>query len=173
MKRYIIIALLLLLTACGFKLRGQISNLPFESLYISAPVGHSIETELMRAIDAGTTTRVVNKLEDAEAVLQIVNQVNERRILSISGGGLVREFNLVYRIAFRIVDTKGLEIAPTSEIILTRILPFLDAQILAKEAEAVMLYKNMQADAVQQIIWRLSAMKTPSKAETSQSPDSH
>ncbi|MDP1559523.1 MAG: LPS assembly lipoprotein LptE [Nitrosomonas sp.] len=175
MKRSFIIVMLLLLTACGFKLRGQISNLPFETLYISAPAGHSVESDLMRAINAGTTTRVVNKLEDAEAILQIVNQTNERTILSLSGGGRVREFVLVYRITTRIVDTKGIEIIPTNELALTRILPFLDEQVLAKEAEATMLYKDMQADAVRQILWRLSAIKSPEKTEagTGQPPDAH
>lgn len=99
-------------------------------------------------------------------MLQILNPQNERRILSLSGGGRVREFQLVFRVTMRLVDTDGVEIIPSNEIALTRILPFLDEQILAKEAEAEMLYNNMQEDAVQQIIWRLSAVKNlPIKVE--------
>ncbi len=167
MKKSLIILLMVMLTACGFKLRGQISTLPFDAIYISAPAGHSIGSDITRAIDASTTTNVVNEIDDAQAILQIVNPRNERRILSLSGGGRVREFQLVFRVTMRLVDTNGIEIIPSNEIALTRILPFLDAQILAKEAEAEMLYKNMQEDAVQQIIWRLSAVKTlPEKIET-------
>ena len=33
------------LTACGFQLRGQ-ATLPFETLFISAPAGHPIGTDL-------------------------------------------------------------------------------------------------------------------------------
>ncbi len=174
MKKSLIILLLVILTACGFKLRGQISTLPFDSLYVSAPVGHPIGTDVSRAIDASTTTKVVSKLEDAQAMLQILNPQNERRILSLSGGGRVREFQLVFRVTMRLVDTDGIEILPSSEIALTRILPFLDAQILAKEAEAEMLYKNMQEDAVQQIIWRLSAVKhLPKKVEAEAEVDTN
>lgn len=157
-QKIFVIVILFALTACGFKLRGQISNLPFKSLYVSAPAGHSIGTDLERSIDARTTTRVVHKAEDAEAILQVISATNEKRILSLSGGGRVREFELIYRVATRLVDSKGIELAPVSELVLMRNLPFLDAQILAKEAEEKMLYKDMQDDAVQQIIWRLSTV---------------
>lgn len=159
--------MLLVLTACGFKLRGQISSLPFDTLYIAAPPGHTIGSDLRRAIDATTTTKIVDATDKAEAVLQVLNANNERRILSLSGGGRVREFELIFRITTRLVDNKGDEIVPRNTITLQRILPFLDAQILAKEAEEQMLYQDMQADAVQQIIWRLSTIqKSNVKPET-------
>lgn len=151
--------MLLMLTACGFKLRGQISSLPFKTLYIAAPPGHSIGSDLRRAVNATTTTKIVDNIDEAEAVLQVLNASNERRILSLSGGGRVREFELIFKITTRLVDNKGIEIAPENGITLMRILPFLDAQILAKEAEEQMLYQDMQADAVQQIIWRLSTIR--------------
>lgn len=159
-QKMFILAILCLLTACGFKLRGQVSSLPFKSLYISAPEGHTIGIDMERAIGSSSTTKVAANPEEAEAVLQIVSAVNERTILSLSGGGRVREFHLIYRVVFRLVDKQGIEIIPNSEISLMRNLPFLDAQILAKESEEILLYKDMQADAIQQIIWRLSAVKT-------------
>ena len=154
--------ILLSLTACGFKLRGLISSLPFESLYISAPLGHSIGPDLARAIDSSTNTRIVSKKEDADAVLHIISARNDKRILSLSGGGVVNEFELIYRLTARLVDTKGSEIIPPNEIVLTRILPFLNTQILAKQAEEQMLYEDMQQDAVQQLIWRLAALNPKS-----------
>ncbi len=164
-KKHIIFALIILftLTACGFKLRGQISSLPFKTLYIHAPVGQSIGTDVERAITASTTTKVVYELKKAEAALQIVNVIRNRRILSLSGAGRVSEFQLIFHVVARLVDAEGNELAPTNNIILTRNLPFLDAQILAKEAEEKMLYEDMQADAVQQIIWRLSSVKPQKK----------
>ncbi|MEK7771981.1 MAG: LPS assembly lipoprotein LptE, partial [Pseudomonadota bacterium] len=158
-QKMLVLVLLCLLTACGFKLRGQVSSLPFKSLYISAPEGHTIGIDMERAIGRSSTTKVAANPEEAEAVLHIVSAINERTILSLSGGGRVREFHLIYRVVFRLVDKQGIEIVPNNEISLMRNLPFLDAQILAKEAEEILLYKDMQADAIQQIIWRLSAVK--------------
>lgn len=161
-QKILILIILSLLTACGFKLRGQISSLPFKSLYISAPEGHTIGMDLERAIGTSSTTKVVANAEEAEATLEVISAVSERVILSLSGGGRVRDFNLIYRAIYRLVDKQGTVIIPNTEISITRVLPFLDAQILAKEAEERLLQKDMQADAIQQILWRLSAFKTPS-----------
>ena len=155
----IAISLMLAVTACGFHLRGQISSLPFDSIYVTAPSGHTIGIEVERAIRVGTNAKVVNKPEKADAILQILSAVNEKSILSLSAGGRVREFQLGYRVSARLLDTNGSEIAPFEEISLTRVLPFLDAQVLAKAAEEDMLYKDMQADAIQQIIRRIAAIK--------------
>jgi LPS-assembly lipoprotein len=157
-----IVLMLLALTACGFKLRGLISSLPFETIYIAAPLGNPIGPDLERAINSSTTTSIVRKKEDAEAILHIISATNDKRILSLSGGGDVREFELIYRLNSRLVDTKGKEIIPANEIVLTRILPFLNTQVLAKLAEEKLLYENMQQDAVQQLIWRLAALKPES-----------
>ena len=48
---------------------------------------------------------------------------------------------------------------PTSEILLTRDMSYNDEQVLAKEAEEVLLYREMQGDMVQQILRRLVAAK--------------
>jgi len=163
MKKIVLAMTMLILTsltACGFQLRGQ-AGLPFETLYISAPAGHPIGAELKRAIRAGSSTRIVDEAKNAQATLQIINAVNEKHILSLSGGGKVREFELRYRVSFRLADAKGMTLIPTSEIALKRDFSFNDTQALAKEAEEALLYKDIQTDAVQQIMRRLAAAKLP------------
>jgi len=158
-QHILILVILLLLTACGFKLRGQISSLPFKTLYISAPDGNTIGMNLERAIGTSSTTKVVANAEDAEATLEVISATSERIILSLSGGGRVRDFNLLYRVKYRLFDKQNVELTPITEITLTRVLPFLDAQILAKEAEERLLQKDMEADAIQQMLWRLSTIQ--------------
>ena len=155
------VLLLLLLAACGFKLRGQISALPFKSMYVNAPDGHTIGLEMERMIKTSSTTKLAASPAEADATLDIISAVNERAILSLSGLGRVRDFNLICRVIYRVLDKRGVEIVPNTEITLTRILPFLDAQIVAKEAEERLLVKDMQSDALQQIVWRLSTYKAP------------
>lgn len=158
-QHILILVILFLLTACGFKLRGQISSLPFKTLYISAPDGNTIGMNLERAIGTSSTTKVVANTEEAEATLEVISATHERIILSLSGGGRVRDFNLLYRVRYRLYDKQNVEIVPNTEIALTRVLPFLDAQILAKEAEERLLQKDMEADAIQQMLWRLSTIQ--------------
>lgn len=158
MKRILLVAFCSVLGACGFQLRGQ-ASLPFETIYISFPVGHPIGTDLKRLIKAGTTTRVVDKAKGAQTTLEIISVVNDKQIMSVSGGGRVREFELRYRVSFRLFDAKGVDLIPTNEIALRRILPYTDAQVVAKEGEEAMLVKEMQTDSAQQILRRLEAVK--------------
>ena len=69
----------------------------------------------------------------------------------------MREFRLVYRVAFRVHDGKGGEYLPASTLQLARDFTFNDADILAKETEEQLLYREMQADLVRQIMRRLSS----------------
>jgi LPS-assembly lipoprotein len=158
MNKILLVAFCFVLTACGFQLRGQ-ATLPFETIYISFPQGHPIGTDLKRLIKAGTKTRIVDNAKKAQATLEIISVMNDKQIMSVSGGGRVREFELFYRVSFRLVDAKGVELIPTNEIALRRILPFTDAQVVAKEGEEAMLVREMQSDSADQILRRLEAVK--------------
>ncbi|MDE2365458.1 MAG: hypothetical protein KGM95_00820 [Betaproteobacteria bacterium] len=161
MKNIFLVICCVLLTACGFQLRGQ-ATLPFETLFISFPAGHPIGTDLKRLVKAGTKTRIVSQSKDAQATLEIISVTNDKEIMSVSGGGRVREFELRYRVSFRLMDAKGIELIPTNTIALRRIIPFTDAQVVAKEGEEAMLVKEMQGDSAVQIVRRMEAVKIAS-----------
>ena len=150
---------LLLLAGCGFKLRGT-AEVPFETLYLpGATTG--IALDLKRNIEAGTQVKVVDDAKAAQAVLVFTQETREKEILSLTGAGRVREFRLHYRVGFRVHDGKGADYIAQNLIQLTRDVTYDDAQILAKEAEEQLLFRDMQTDMVQQIMRRLSAAKPP------------
>ena len=154
-------AALLLLASCGFQLRGT-APLPFTSLYIQAPVTSQLAVQLKRAVRATSDTRVTETPEEAQVVLQITNELTEKKILSLSGGGRVSEYLLLYRVSFRLTDSKNREHIPASEILLRRDYSFNDEQALAKEHEERLLYRHMRDDAVQQLVRRLQAAQLKS-----------
>jgi len=161
MKRILLTSLLAFsLAACGFQLRSH-ATLPFAVMRVAAPGDSPLATELRRALRVNNV-RVIAEgepIKDAEATLHLISAINEKFILSLSAGGKVREFQLRSRIAFRVTDAKGSELIPSSEIALKRDFSFSDTQTLAKEAEEALLYRDMQNDAVQQILRRLAAVK--------------
>lgn len=160
MKKILLIVLCSFLVSCGFQLRGSESaSIPFESTYISALEGKLIIPELKLAIQSSGKTLVLDKPQDAEAILHIISEKYSKHIWSISGSGRVREFQLRYRVSYRLTDSKGLEIVPPSVVSLSRIMPFADAQVLAKQTEEKMLTREMYRDISQQIIRRLSKIK--------------
>ena len=158
---FILLAATLLLAACGFQLRGQ-ATFPFNSLYVQAPATSTFALQLKRAVQTGSTTRIAERADQADAVLQILNEVQDRQILSLGTGGRVREFQLRYRVQFRLTDDKNREHIPASEIVLRRDFSFNDSEALSKESEEALLYRDMRTDAVQQLVRRLQAAKLQS-----------
>jgi LPS-assembly lipoprotein len=158
-RKVILTPFALLVAACGFRLRGT-AEVPFQSLYVPGATS-GIALDLKRNIQAGTNARVVDDASAADAVLQFTQEAREKEILSLTGTGRVREFQLRYRVGFRVHDGKGGEYVPTNVIQLTRDVTFNDAEILAKEQEEQLLFRDMQIDMVQQIMRRLAAAKPP------------
>jgi LPS-assembly lipoprotein len=152
-------ALLFSLAACGFQLRGT-AELPFETLYMPGATG-GVALDLKRNIQAGTRTTVVDDPRQAQAVMEFVQEARQKVILSLTGAGRVREFQLRYAVAFRVHDGKGTEFLPVSVIQLQRDVTFNDAEVLAKEAEEQLLYRDMQSDMVQLIMRRLASARRP------------
>lgn len=158
-RNALVVALLLTLAACGFRLRGT-AEVPFETLFLPGATG-GIALDLKRNIQVGTNAKVVDDPAKAEAVLQFTEETRQKEVLSLTGAGRVREFQLRYRVGFRVHDGKGGEYIPQSTIQLTRDVTFNDTEILAKEQEEQLLFRDMQSDMVQQILRRLAAAKKP------------
>src|SRR5215470_485532 len=160
-----LIALLAIATlsvaSCGFKLRGQ-QTFSFET--INVPSSSSLGVELQRAIAASSGhVKMVSTAAEADAVVSILGEQQERVILSLNTQGRVTEYQLRYRVIYSVAGPKGVQFVPPTTINLTRDITFND-QVLAKETEEGQLFREMRSDAVQQIIRRLAAAK-PVKPE--------
>jgi LPS-assembly lipoprotein len=159
LSRALLLAALVLLAGCGFKLRGT-AEVPFQTLCIPGSSG-GIALGLKRNIQAGTAARVVDDPKQADAILEFSEESREKDILSLTGTGRVREFQLRYKVGWRVHDGRGGTYVPQNTIQLTRDVTFNDAEVLAKEAEEQLLFRDMQTDMVQQIMRRLAASKKP------------
>jgi LPS-assembly lipoprotein len=146
-----------MLTSCGFQLRGS-AQVPFHTLYIPNAKG-GIALDLKRNIEAGTNAKVVDDPKGADAILELFGEAREKIILSLTGAGRVREFRLRYSVNYRVHDGKGAEYVPRSLVQLTRDVTYNDADILAKEAEEQLLFRDMQSDMVQQVLRRLASVE--------------
>lgn len=159
MRRALACVLVLLAAGCGFQLRGT-ANVPFGTVYVPGATG-GIALDLKRNIQAGTDAKVVEDPRKADAIVQFTQESRQKVILSLTGTGRVREFQLQYRVGFRVHDGRGGVYVPQSTIELTRDISFNDAEVLAKESEEALLYRDMQSDMVQQIMRRLAAARKP------------
>ncbi|HPU54137.1 MAG TPA: LPS assembly lipoprotein LptE [Burkholderiaceae bacterium] len=149
----------LVLAGCGFQLRGA-AQLPFESLYASFAPSSAIGGDFRRMVRVLGGTRLVDRPEDAQVRLDPLYELREKEIVGFSSTGRPREYQLRLRFSFKLTDiAKGVELIPATEILLRREITTTDTQLVAKEQEEALLYREMQTDMVQQLLRRLAALK--------------
>jgi LPS-assembly lipoprotein len=156
----VVLLLVVSLTACGFHLRGE-AHYAFDTLFLNSPASQPLTIELRRSLAGIGTAQLVPAPDKAQVILDIASVENNKQILSLSGGGKVAEFLLTKRVLFRVRDAAGNDWLPTSEVLVRRSYTYNDTEALAKEAQEQRLWREMQDDAVQQIVRRLQSAKKP------------
>ncbi len=148
------------LAGCGFHLRGaNSSKLPYKTMHIALPETSEVNIWLQRYIKASGSTEIVSDPKTADAIFQQVNDSRQKIILSVNAQGAVSEYRLQLTYTFRLVNQKGQILVAPNEISLTRDISFSDSNILAKDLEEGLLWRDMNNDLVSQIMRRLSILK--------------
>ena len=131
--------------------------MPFKDLFISAPASSAIGADLRKKF--AVQTPIAADASKADGRITISEEARDKIILSLSGAGRVREYQLKLRVVYTVTDAKGAVLIPRTEMNLTRIMSYDDAFVLAKAQEEVLLYRDMDNDVVQQILRRVSQVK--------------
>jgi LPS-assembly lipoprotein len=148
------------LASCGFHLRGQAAY-HFTSIYVNTPGAPAFGVELKRALEGAGSARLEEDPTKAEVILDVPLIVDSKDVLSLSSAGRVQEFALEKRVQIRLHDAAGVDWLPPDEIIIRRTYLYDDSERLARSIEENRLVKEMQTDAVQQIVRRLQAARKP------------
>jgi len=164
MRRRLLLSLspVLVLGACGFRLRGA-PDMAFQSIYVTVAENSSLGNELKRNLASLGTVQVIADAAQkpkAQAILDVLSEAREKTVVGVNASGQVREFQLRLRVNFRLNTPKGVELIPSTELLLQRDISFNESAVLAKEAEEALLYRDMQTDIVQQLMRRLAAIKS-------------
>ncbi len=150
------VCVLAVITSCGFQLRGA-ANIAFDSIFIQGST-LTISKNLVKSLKVNDI-KVLNTAENADLQLELMGEESEKRILSLSGGGLVREFELFYRIHYRTRQADAALWSPVQTIEARRDFSYSDANLLAKQSEERQLNENMQSDVLSNLMRRLSRLK--------------
>ena len=146
------------LGGCGFQLRGA-AQLPFRTLYTNFPANSALGAEFKRTIRQQGDVKLVDVPDQAEARLDVDPEVREREIVAFSSTGRPREYQIRLRLRYRVLSGKGNPLTEPTDIALRRDITTTDSQLVAKQQEEVLLYREMQSDMVQQLIRRLAAVR--------------
>ena len=155
--QWLFVLAMLLLSGCGFHLRGA-PDLPFKSIYLDLPDTSPLYTELSRNLRAGGTVIATNQ-KDAEAVLTVLADQRDKKILTLNTFGRVREYALYQNFRFTVKDNHNVTLVPPTDISLKREITYNEQQELSKQAEEALLYREMQSDIVQRILRLIAASK--------------
>jgi len=148
------------IAGCGFHLRGDVTY-AFSTLFINSPANVPFTAELKRALAGSGSTTLVDNAAAAQVIFDLSNVTDDKQVLSLSGGGRAREFLLTKRVTFALHDAGGKDWLPAAEIVIRRSFTFSESEVLAREAEEARLLRDMQTDAVQQVVRRLQFARKP------------
>ena len=159
-KLYILIAgmMLLMLSACGYRLAGKADLDPvFERTHISYQGNGRLIAELIEKQFAANKYNIVS-LDQATAIVDVLYERTDREILSLDEDGKVREYELILRAAVSVKDAEGKVLVNSQEVRLTRDFLFEINELLGKSSEEQKIYQEMRADASRLILYRLQAI---------------
>ncbi len=149
------------ISGCGFHLRGSDidPNLQVSKVFIVAQNAVALGEELRRNFDYYDVT-VTTKPAEAQAVLTVMNERNDERVLSVDPRtGKAREYELNYHVNFKVARPDGRLLVPNQSIDLSRDFTFDEAAALSKFEEAKVVRDEMKRDAVDSILRRIESIR--------------
>ena len=149
-----------LLAGCGFKLRVA-PTFAFQTLAVTPEKNGLVAADLIRYFGKAVVPLAPTPgLAPPQVIVDILQESREKSVVGVNASGQVREFQLKIRIRFRMRTPEGRELIAPTEISQQRDISFNESAVLAKEAEEVMLFRDMQSDILQQLLRRLAAIKS-------------
>lgn len=148
------------LVGCGFELR-KAPHYAFQTFYTNLPENSPVGAKLTRNLQAAGVEiiRSSKQIERAQVVFEQLQDLRDRLIVARTATGAIREFQLRLIYRFKLHTLDGKDLIPAGEISLLRDVNFNESQALSADAQASLLYADMENDLIQQLLRRLAAVQ--------------
>ena len=155
----LIFSLTFLLAGCGWHLR-QPANLPaaMQRTYINDASGATDLVRQLRRSLITPATKVTDDATAATATLSILSARQYQRVLTVSNTGQPLEYQVAYQVQFSLTDAHGKTLIEPQTLTLTRNYAYDIANTLGDTEQANVLYKSMEDNMAQLILFRLQAL---------------
>lgn len=153
-----LLCLVIGLNACGFRLRGEV-ELPgvLQDTYIESKDPYSGMARALRTQLERSGANVLETKDQASAILNVVSERSENRVLSVGSTGKATEYELFDEVVFSLGDAAGKLLVGSQTLRLTRDLVFDQNELLGKLSEAESIHKQMRETLARQILMRIQA----------------
>jgi LPS-assembly lipoprotein len=146
------------LSSCGFQLRGD-PAVGLKTLHVSTAGPTSVLTDIRHVLASGPT-RLVPTAAGAEAHLRIISEVRDKNVHTITGTGRVYEFQLRLTVRYEVtLPGRDAPLIPPTDVVATRLITYSEAAPTAKEAEELLLFKDMQVDIAGRILRHIAVVR--------------
>ena len=155
-KKIIVLLVLLMITSCGFHMRGM-TEISFKTISLE---GKELSfTKNLKKVLNSNKVAIVLPSENPELRVELIGEESEKRILSLSGQGLVREYEIFYRVRYRI-KTSDSETWSQENILETRRdFTYSDSNLIGKEEEERQLNESMRNEAITNLFNQIQLIK--------------
>ena len=155
-KKLIALLMLLIISSCGFHMRGM-TEISFKTISLE---GKELSfTKNLKKVLNSNKVAIVSSTENPELRIELLSEESEKRILSLSGQGLVREFEIFYRVRYR-VKTIDSEIWSQENIIESRKdFTYSDSNLIGKEEEERQLNEAISNEAITNLFNQIQLIK--------------
>lgn len=160
-QNLVIISTLLLLmlgsNGCGWRLRGQIDLPPeMERTFLKGTAPYSELGVLLQNKLKGADASLVSEQNQATAILHILEDKVDKRVLSIDSTGRASEYELNYILRFKLTDKSGKTLVDEQTVTTVRELSYDSENVLSTSDEEQRLKKDMVRFGVQQMLRRIN-----------------
>lgn len=152
--------LLMLIMGCGFHLRGAVDL--SDSLKTMHIQGVNLQRDIGLYLKRGLVSNgiiVVEQPQADSAILTIIENKFDRRVLSVGSNAKVSEYELYALIRFSVLDAQGKTLADSEQVEAQRDYQFDEDEVLGRESEEALLRDQLNQELVQNILRRLAAIK--------------
>ncbi len=149
--------LTLLLTGCGFHLRGDLI-LPelYQRIYLVDNGNNDIAKPLRAALES-VGTKLEPTPESATSVVTILSSGVQRRALNVAGKS-IREYELQLNVSFVVQDHEGKQVAGQETVSVIRNFRNNNTNVLGSDNEEQIIRREMNQSAVIKILRRMKAI---------------
>ncbi len=160
-KLFLIVSLLLSLTACGFRLRGHEPMPPqLHILYLQSSSPYGAFTKQLQQVLSSIGVVLVQNAQQAPVTLQILNEGTGQQFAGQGVSGQVATYTLSASASYQLLDAHGHVIQPPQTVATTRNYSVNSNQVLGDLHVQSSLQADMERDLINQLLNRLRSHNT-------------
>jgi LPS-assembly lipoprotein len=151
-----IVSLFLLISSCGFHLRGHVSIPPeLKTLFLQSNTPYAPFEQTIRSRLRSYNIKLTSTMTDAPLTLVILSTQWQQTPGAFSTNLTTRQYTLSLTVTYQVLASNGTVVVPTSSVMATTAFTIDSSQLLSSTDLGQQYHDNMQEDAASRLMNQL------------------